>query len=204
MSSKSIFSFSGGIASIISGLFLASAHLINFIVGTEGSTVIGNSLVLFAHLGLIFAFVGIYEAQCKSNKSRVASNLGMILGVVGTTFVTVIVYFENAFASLLEENHAFDNTVWEMIFSVGPLFFVIGMIIVGISIVVGSVIPKIAGMGLVIGTIVFAMGTVIPSAEGILTVIGGGITGLSFMFVGLVLVSKGNRNSSSLHNRKVI
>lgn len=55
----------GGFASIICGLLLGVAHLINLFGGTDEGTVLGQCLVLFGHLGLSFAFIGLFEAQGK-------------------------------------------------------------------------------------------------------------------------------------------
>lgn len=176
----------GGVSSIASGLFLASAHFLNLQGGSDG-TVTGNSFVLFGHLGLIFAFIGFYEAQ--GNKNNLLSTLGMLFSIIGSVFVTVVVYFESVVAKRINGNLNFDDLVFEIIYSVGPLFFVVGMIFVGISIMKVRILPKAGGLSLVIGTVVFALATVIPNVAVGLTVIGGTITGLGFVWLGVFLLS---------------
>lgn len=202
MSSNFLFRSIGGVASIISGLFLSSSHLINLQGGTEG-TVVGNHFVLFGHLGLILAFISLYEAQ--GSKNNLLSTLGMLFSVVGSVFVTAVVYLETAAATSINGSPTFDDVVSEMIFSVGPLFFVVGMIIVGISIMKEGILPKTGGLCLIIGTFIFAMASVITSAAASLTVIGGIITGLGFVWLGSFLLSaKGKAKITSQYESNTL
>ena len=161
MYSTLLFRSIGGMASVISGLFLAIAHLINLLGGTENGTVLGQSLVLLAHLGLCFAFIGLFEAQGKSN--GLLGTLGMVFGIIGTIFVTAVVFVEIAGASGVNVNPIFNEGVSGMIYMVGPLFFVVGLILVGISVMKEGILPRMGGLCLLVGTFVFALATLIPS-----------------------------------------
>lgn len=177
----------GGFASVMSGLFLGIGHLINLLGEADDGTVFGQSLVLFGHLGLSLAFIGLFEAQGKRNGPL--GNLGMLLSLIGTTCVTAVVFVEIAGASGVNVKPIFDEGVPGIIYTVGPLFFVLGMILVGISVMKEGVLPRMGGLSLIVGTLVFALATFIPYAEGIITVIGGAITGIGFVWLGGYLLS---------------
>lgn len=177
----------GGFASVISGLFLGIGHLINLLGEADDGTIFGQSLVLFGHLGLSFAFIGLFEAQGKKN--GLLGNLGMLLGLIGTTCVTAVVFVEIAGVSGVNVKPIFDEGVSGIIYTVGPLLFVLGMIQVGISVMKEGILPRMGGLCLIVGTLVFALATFIPNAEGIITVIGGAITGIGFVWMGGYLLS---------------
>ncbi|MGG3889859.1 hypothetical protein [Metabacillus fastidiosus] len=192
----------GGFASIISGLFLGIGHLINLLGKTNDGTVLGQSLIFFGHLSLIFAFIGLFEAQGKRN--GLLGNLGMLLGLIGTTFVTAVVYVEIAAVSGVNVNSILNEGVSGIIYTVGPLFFVLGMILVGISVMKEGILPFISGLCLIIGTFVFTLATFIPNAEGIISVIGGTVTGIGFIWIGKYLLSAIEETKQSNKNESFI
>lgn len=65
--------------------------------GAIRNTVLGGTLVLTAHVVLVFALVALYAAQAE--QSGLLGSLGMVLGVVGTTLVSGVVLVEIAGAS---------------------------------------------------------------------------------------------------------
>ncbi|MED4454763.1 hypothetical protein ABET41_09675 [Metabacillus fastidiosus] len=173
---------------------------------TNDGTVFGQSLIFFGHLSLIFAFIGLFEAQGKRN--GLFGNLGMLFGLIGTTFVTAVVYVEIAAVSGVNVNSILNEGVSGIIYTVGPLFFVFGMILVGISIMKEGILPFISGLCLIIGTFVFTLATFIPNAEGIISVIGGTVTGIGFVWIGKYLLSpieetkQSNKNESFISLKK--
>ncbi len=203
MNSTLLFRPIGGITSVISGLFLAIAHLINLLGGSENGTVLGQSLVLIAHLGLCFAFIGLFEAQGKSN--GLLGTLGMVFGMIGTIFVTAVVFVEIAGASGVNVDQIFNEGVSGIIYMVGPLLFVIGLILVGISVMKEGILPRIGGLCLIVGTFVFALASLIPSFEAFISFIGGAITGIGFVWLGGYLLSaNGKRKLTNQTNLKAL
>lgn len=203
MPSARLFQTIGGLASIGSGFLLASAHVINLLSGVDSGTVLGKSFVLIAHLGLVFAFIGLYEAQGKSN--RLLGLLGMVLGTIGTIFVTAVVFVEVAAAAGTNVTSIFKEGITAIIYLVGPFFFVFGMILFGISVMKEGILPPFGGLCLLIGTVIFSMASVILSMEGILTVIGGAITGIGFVWLGgSLLLSMENSERLSRGNDRFI
>lgn len=123
--------------SIIGGVLLAMAHFIDYSAGVDND--LGTSIVLIAHLLLVFAFIRIYEAHGFRNRWLRAT--GMILSLVGTIFVDAIVYVEAAIAAGVDGNPVFTSQHNALIHSVGPLLFVLCMILVGMSVTKSNVIP---------------------------------------------------------------
>ncbi|TXK86136.1 hypothetical protein [Paenibacillus sp. N3.4] len=95
ITSSNAFKIYGGVGAIASGIFLFLGHLLLFFSENDLVTELGKSLVLFAHLILVFAFIGLYEEQ--AGRNGILGTSGMLLGVVGTIFVTAIVYVELLF-----------------------------------------------------------------------------------------------------------
>jgi hypothetical protein len=64
----------GGVASIVAGVLLLG-HVFDLGGDSEYGTVLGGSLVLTAHVALVFALVALYAAQAE--RSGLAGSLGM-------------------------------------------------------------------------------------------------------------------------------
>lgn len=143
----------GGITSILSGILLVCAHFLNLGGGKQGS-IFGSLLVFVAHLLLVFAFFGLYTQQ--GDRNGLLGFFAMLLGNIGNIIVIAIVFVEIAKASGEKIAHVFTTSVTEPIYSFGPLLFVIGMILLGVSMIRGKVFPAFSGYLLLIGTIVFA------------------------------------------------
>lgn len=199
MYSTLLFRSIGGYASVISGLLLGIAHLINLLGGTNHGTVLGQTLVLFGHLGLCFAFIGLFEIQGKRN--GLLGNVGMVFGIIGTIFVTAVVFVEIAGASGVNVNPIFNEGISSIIYMVGPLFFVLGMILVGISVMKEGILPRMGGLCLIVGTFIFALASVIPSYEGFISFIGGAITGAGFVWLGGYLLSANGKELPQVNNK---
>jgi hypothetical protein len=87
----------GGLANVGAGVLLLLGHILNLGGDPEYGTVFGASLVLTAHVLLVFALVALYAAQAE--QSGLMGSLGMVLSVVGTTLVSGVVLVEIAGAS---------------------------------------------------------------------------------------------------------
>jgi hypothetical protein len=87
----------GGLANVVAGVLLLLGHLLDLGGDPEYGTVLGGTLVLSAHVALVFALVALYADQAE--QSGLLGSLGMVLGVVGTTLVSGVVLVEIAGAS---------------------------------------------------------------------------------------------------------
>jgi hypothetical protein len=70
----------GGLASVAAGLLLLLGHLFDLGGNSEYGTVLGGSLILTAHVVLVFGLVALYAAQVE--QSGLLGALGMVLGMV--------------------------------------------------------------------------------------------------------------------------
>jgi hypothetical protein len=93
--------------------------------------VLGGTLVLTAHVVLIFVLVALYAAQAE--QSGLLGSLGMVLSVVGTTLVSGVVLVEIAGASGTEV-----DAVLGALALLGGLAFLIGLILFGAGSFAGS------------------------------------------------------------------
>ncbi|WP_066073269.1 hypothetical protein [Neobacillus soli] len=176
----------GSFTSILAGTLLIAAHALNLGSGEYGS-VYGNFLVFMSHLLLVFAFFGLYIFQ--GEKNGTVGFLAMLLGNIGNIVVTAIVFVEIAQASLEKASQVLMTSVNEPLSTYGPLLFVLGMILLGISIIRGKVFPVYSGYLLVAGTIVFAAAGMINDFKLIIEVIGAIFTGAGFIAAGMTLRS---------------
>jgi hypothetical protein len=173
----------GGLSSVISGVLLFIAHVLNLGASNGVGTVWGQTLVLSAHLLLVFAFFWLYTAY--GSQIGLLGLLGMISGIVGTVLVTTIVFVEIASASGTQVNAVFETSVTRSIHNFGPLLFVMGMILFGLSLLREKALPRSGGILLIVGTLVFAGGSLAGEAEAVISMIGAAFTGVGFVWLGL-------------------
>jgi hypothetical protein len=183
MSSTMFLKQLGGISSCIAGFLLLTAHLVNFISNTGGGTVLGSSLVLIAHILLVFAFIGLYLAQDMDR--NIMGIFGLLFGVLGTILVSAVVYVELAGATGVNIEELVQSALPSVIKSVGSLLFVFGLVIFGLSFIKDKKSPVLGGWMLICGTIIFALGSVIEDIGPFITVIGAMVTGAGFIVSGI-------------------
>lgn len=176
----------GKLTSIFAGILLICAHILN-LGSEEFGSIIGNLLIFLAHMLLVFAFFGLYFYQ--GGQNGISGFLAMLLGNIGNIIVTAIVYVEIAQAFMEKASSVFTTSVNEPIFTFGPLLFVLGMILLGISIIRGKVLPAYSGYLLLIGTIVFAAASVMGNYQTMIEALGAIFTGIGFIFAGIKVKS---------------
>ncbi|WHY87093.1 hypothetical protein QNH39_04310 [Neobacillus novalis] len=172
----------GKFTSILSGILLIFAHSFNFGAGEFGTS-FGNLLVFFAHLLLVFAFFSLYFFLGENN--GILGFLAMLFGIIGNIIVTSIVYVEIAQAFMEKASPVFNTPLTEPSFLFGPLLFVLGMILFGITIIRSKVLPAYSGCLLLIGTIVFAAASVAGIFQAIIEVLGAIFTGAGLILTGI-------------------
>ena len=187
MSSANLVRLGGGLASAAAGVLLVAGHVLNLGGDPEYGTVLGASLVLTAHLLLVFALVALYAAQAE--QSGLPGSLGMVLGVAGTTLVSGVVLVEIAGASGAEVDAVLASGVSGALSALGGLAFFIGLILFGIATMRAGVLPRRAGLLLIVGDVVFGAGDFSGSAAPIVFVLGALITCAGFVWLGLMLLS---------------
>jgi hypothetical protein len=187
MSPSNLVRLGGGLTSATAGVLLVAGHVLNLGGDPEYGTVLGASLVLTAHVALVFALVALYAAQAE--QSGLPGSLGMVLGVVGTTLVSGVVLVEIAGASGAEVDAVLASGVSGALSLLGGLAFFIGLILFGIATMRAGVFPRRAGLLLIVGDVVFGAGDFFGSAAPIVFVLGALITCSGFVWLGLTLLS---------------
>jgi hypothetical protein len=177
-----------GLASISGGALLVIGHLIELVGPVEYGEVVGLSLVLVAHLVLIFALVGIYAAQLA--RMRVLGNLGMVLSVLGTALVSGVVLVEIAGASGAEVEAVLTGGVAGILAQIAGLSFFIGLILFGIATMRAAIFPWPAGLLLIVGDLVFGAGTSGGSTGPILIMMGAVLTAAGLVWLGTRLMTQ--------------
>jgi hypothetical protein len=179
----------GGLASAAAGLLLLLGHLFDLGGNSEYGTVLGGSLVLTAHVVLVFGLVALYAAQVE--QSGLLGGLGMVLGVVGTTLVSGVVLVEIAGASGAEVENVLGAGLPGALALLGGLAFLIGLILFGAATMRAGVFPRWAAILLIVGDVVFGLGSFAGSAAPIFEIVGASITCVALVWLGLSLLSGG-------------
>lgn len=159
-----------------------TGHLLN-LGSAEYGTVFGNLFVFVAHILLVFVFFGLFVFQ--TTRNSLLGLLAMIFGVIGNVIVVSVVFVEIASASLGNLDEVFNTPVTSAISTYGPLLFVIGIILLGVSIVLNKEFPAYSGYLLLIGTIVFAASSAFPEYQLGIELIGSILTGIGFISIGV-------------------
>ena len=131
MASSTLTRSGGGLASIAAGVLLVIGHVLNLGGDSEYGTVLGSSLVLAAHVLLVFALVALYAAQAE--RSGILGALGMVLSVVGTTLASGVVLVEVAGASGADVETVTEAGVSGALSALAGLAFLIGLILFGLA-----------------------------------------------------------------------
>jgi hypothetical protein len=149
--------------------------------------VLGGTLVLTAHVVLVFAIVALYAAQAE--QSGLLGSVGIVLGVVGTTLVSGVVLVEISGASGAEVDALLESGIPSALALLGGLAFLVGLILFGAATMRAGVFPCRAGLLLIAGDVVFGLGSFAGSAAKIFEIIGAAITCAAFVWLGLSLLS---------------
>jgi hypothetical protein len=189
----------GGLASAAAGLLLLLGHLLDLGGNSEYGTVLGGSLVLTAHVVLVFGLVALYAAQVE--QSGLLGALGMVLGVVGTTLVSGVVLVEIAGASGAEVENVLGAGLPGALALLGGLAFLIGLILFGAATMRAGVFPRWAGILLIGGDVVFGLGSFAGSAATIFEIVGASITCVALVWMGLSLLSGGAASAAGQPTR---
>jgi len=179
----------GGLASAAAGLLLLLGHLFDLGGNSEYGTVFGGSLILTAHVVLVFGLVALYAAQVE--QSGLLGGLGIVLSVVGTTLVSGVVLVEIAGASGAEVENVLGARLPGALALLGGLAFLIGLILFGAATMRAGVFPRWAGLLLIVGDAVFGLGSFAGSAATIFEIVGALITCVALLWLGLSLLSGG-------------
>lgn len=187
MSSSNFVRVGGGLASAASGVLLLTGHILNLGGDPEYGTVLGSSLVLTAHVALVFALVALYAAQAEP--SGLLGALGMVLSVIGTTLASAVVFVEIAGASGVAAGAVLGMGVPGALAVLGGLAFLIGLILFGIATMRAGVFPWWGGLLLIVGDVVFGAGSFAGAAAPVVSVVGAAITCAGFVWLGWALLS---------------
>lgn len=185
MSSESLVRTGGGLASAAAGLLLLLGHSLDLGGDPEYGTVLGGTLVLTAHVVLVFALVALYAAQ----RGGLLGGLGMVLSVVGTTLVSGVVLVEIAGASGAEVDTVLEAGLPGALALLGGLAFLVGLILFGVATMRAGVFPRWAGLLLIVGDVVFGAGSFAGPAATIFEILGALITCAALVWLGLSLLS---------------
>ena len=188
----------GGLASAAAGLLLLLGHLLDLGGNSEYGMVLGGSLVLAAHVVLVFGLVALYAAQVE--QSGLLGGLRMVLSVVGTTLVSGVVLVEIAGASGAGVENVLEAGLPGALALLGGLAFLIGLILFGAATMRAGVFPRWAGLLLIVGDVVFGLGSFAGSAATIFEIVGALITCVALVRLGLSLLS-GNAASAGKPTR---
>jgi hypothetical protein len=187
MSLENLVRTGGGLTSAAAGLLLLLGHILDLGGDPEYGTVLGGSLVLTAHVALVFAFVALYAAQAE--QSSLLGSVGMVLSVVGTTLVSGVVLVEIAGASGAEVDAVLGAGLPSALALLGGLAFLIGLILFGAATMRADVFPRWAGILLIVGDVVFGVGSFAGAAARIFEIGGALITCVALVWLGLSLLS---------------
>jgi hypothetical protein len=176
-----------GLASAAAGILLLLGHFFDLGGDPEYGTALGGTLVLAAHIALVFGLVALWSAQAE--RSGLLGSLGMVLGVVGTTLVSGVVLVEIAGASGVEVDALLGDGLPSVLALLGGLAFLIGLILFGIATMRADVFPRLAGLLLIVGDVMFGLGSFAGSAATIFEIVGAAITCTALVWLGFSLLS---------------
>jgi hypothetical protein len=185
--SENLVRVGGGSVSAAAGIFLLLGHLLDLGGDPEYGTVLGGTLVLAAHLALVFGLVALWAVQAE--RGGPLGNLGMVLGVAGTALVCGVVLVEIAGASGADVDDVLGADLPAALALLAGLSFLTGLILFGLATMRAGVFPRLAGLLLIAGDVVFGLGSFAGSAATIFEILGAAITCAALVWLGASLLS---------------
>ena len=187
MHSENLVRVGGGLASAAAGVLLLLGHILDLGGDPQYGTVLGGTMVLAAHLTLVFSLVALWSAQAE--RGGPLGSLGMVLGVAGTTLVCGVVLVEIAGASGAEAEAVLGAGLPAALALLAGLAFLVGLILFGAATMRAGVFPRLAGLLLIAGDVVFGLGSFAGSAATIFEILGAAITCAALVWLGTSLMS---------------
>jgi hypothetical protein len=178
----------GGLASIVAGGLLFLGHLADLGGDPAYGTVVGGSLVLAAHILLVFVLVALYAAQ--AGHGPVLNGLALVLGVVGTTLNCAAIFVEIAGAGGADVAVVLTSGPTGTLTLPGGLAFLIALILFGVAIMRAGVLRRWTGLVLILGDVVFGAGSFAGSAQPLVSVAGAALTGGALVGLGVGLLRR--------------
>lgn len=192
----------GGLASIIAGALLPLGHLANLGGDPDYGTVFGSSLVLTAHILLVFALVAICAAQAGPGGS--VNSIGMILGVAGTTLNVAVIFVEIAGAGGQDVRGVLNAGLTGTLTLLGGVAFLLGLILIGIATLQAGIYPRWAGAVLIAGALVFGASVAAGSAASTFVLTGAALTCTAFIGLGWSLLRGAVRSQGGVLSAPLI
>ena len=173
----------GGLASILSGLLLASGQVLVLASGQEHGPAFALDLILVSHIAIIFAIMALYAAQ--AHRVGILGQLGAVLGVIGTTLIAANVYVEIAAAAGVDTRPAEGVASFGIFSALGAFGFLSGLVLFAIATVRAGVFPRWAGLLLIVGAVLAFLGG--PLGVNAIFVAGGVVASAGFIWLGWAL-----------------
>jgi hypothetical protein len=174
-------------------MLLLAGHVFDLGGHPKYGTVLGQSLVLVAHLALVFALIGLYAAQAP--RSGLLGTLGMVLSVLSTALVSGVVLVEIAGAAGVEVDMVLAGGVAGMLTTFAGLGFFVGLILFCITTFRTGIFPRLASVVLLAGDLVFAASTGAGPSAQVVTIAGAALTCAGFVWLGLALIAQTRNNT---------
>lgn len=191
MHNSGLFRFAGGISSILTALLVLTASLLDYVNETGDATVAGRGLIFVAHILAVFVFVAIYEQH--KEEGVFLGGLAFILGVIGTVITSSVIFVELAGAAGIGIEPMLEVPILKTISNLGLVLFVVGMLLIGLSIILAGILSRWGGWLLIIGTIIFVLGNFETNIAHILIIIGAAFSFGGFLLVGVTLLKDKER-----------
>ena len=143
----------GGLVTIVAAILL----VIGGMSSLNGRTVVGQWFTIAGFVVLVFAMMALYGAQVE--RSGVLGVVGFVLTVLGATLIPIFQFAVLARVSGVDPDSAvvqfFNATPLGLI---GPISFILGLIVFSIATFRARVLPRWAGVLLGVGAVVFLSG----------------------------------------------
>jgi len=166
----------GALAAIVGGALVAIGHLANLAGEDRSGTVMGQTLVLAAHVLLVLALIAIAVRAA----GDILIVFGATLAAAGTSLVTAVVVVDLLAAEGVLDRQRFVESTAGPVDVIAPVLFVAGIVLIGIGALKSS-LPTGAGVALLVGGVLEVLGIAVPVAS----VAGAVVLAVGFVWLGM-------------------
>lgn len=188
MNDSGFLRITGGIASILTSLFILAGYLLEYIDGTINGEMAGKISLFAAHIFVVFVFIAVFEKHKKEREFL--AGFGLILGVTGTLAASTLVLMDIAVAAGVSVKEMMEVPVIKIIASTGIMLFAAALFCLGFTIITGRILSKWGGWLIVLGTFVLILGNFETGYSEALLTIGAAFNFGGFFLTGATLLKE--------------
>jgi len=186
MNDSDFLRITGGIASILTSLFVLAGYLLEYIDEPINGEMAGKIALFAAHIVVIFVFLAVFDKH--KEESQFLAGSALIFGAVGTVAGATSAFMDIAAAGGADVAEIMEVSAIRIISGTGLILLAAALFFLGFTIIFGRHLSKWGGWLIVLGTFVLILGHFETDYSAGLLMIGAAFNFGGFFLTGVTLL----------------